>query len=259
MKVQHLVVTRLAMKLFYEDFSQAWLDERVRLFRNYCVPGMARQTAGDYLWLVLCDETADRGFIEAIQESAETVPQLRVVPTSRERDVNIPDAVASVLDEDTDVLISTRLDSDDSFHADMLAVVQSYIDAFIRFPSRKLVLDFPLGYRYDEPNRRLYATYWMNSPFATLFEKLRPGGRFQNAYVNHHKLYLKGPVHSDVSFPGWIQLIHALADSTKERAGTALTGGNRTSTVQRLDIEVDPSEIGGGFAVDLGRSAPQPG
>ena len=64
MKLQHLVVTRLTMKLFYEGFSREWLEERLRLFRTYCVPGMAAQTIDDYQWLILCDEDTDPDFVE---------------------------------------------------------------------------------------------------------------------------------------------------------------------------------------------------
>ena len=78
MKLQHLVVTRLTMKLFYEDFSPEWLEERLRLFRTYCVPGMAAQTVDDYQWLVLCDEETDPEFVEQVGESRSLLPQLHV-------------------------------------------------------------------------------------------------------------------------------------------------------------------------------------
>lgn len=256
-KFQHIVITRMTVKQFYEDFSQQWLEERLRLFRQYCVPGMERQTVGDYVWLILCDESTDRDFIDGIQQCASAVPQLRVASTSRARDVGVPRAVAPSIEADTELLVTTRLDGDDSFHVGMIATVQNYIDTFIRSSNRRLVLDFPRGYQYDEPNRRLYASHWMNSPFASLFEKLDPKNRklgpgrwFRNVYQNHNKLHLRTRVHYDVSIPGWIQLIHGRADGS-ELSGTALTGGNVGSSVRQPKIEVDPATLEGNFAVNF--------
>jgi hypothetical protein len=257
-KFQHLVVTRLTVKLWYDDFSPEWLADRLRLFRAYCVPGMAAQTLDSYSWLILCDETTDADFIDDVQESASQVPELRVAATSQERDVRIPAAVAPSVEDDTELLITTRLDGDDCFHAEMIATVQSYVEAFSRSPSNRWVLDFPRGYRYDERSRRLYARYKANSPYASMFEKLRPGERVRTAYGNLSKLHLKTPVHYDVSIPGWIQVIHGLAKSTTPGSGTVLTGGNIGTTVSEGDIEVDPTEIEGSFGVDLGATTPQP-
>ena len=175
MKLQHLVVTRLTVKLFYEGFSRDWLEERLRLFRTYCVPGMAAQTIDDYQWLILCDEDTDPDFVESIEETRSLLPQLHVASTSKEHGVQIPDAVRPFIEADTELLITTRLDGDDSLHSETIESVQSYADAFARSANQSWLLDFPRGYRYDETSGRLYESFWMSSPFSSLFEKLRPG------------------------------------------------------------------------------------
>jgi hypothetical protein len=254
----------MTVRRFYDAFSQQWLAERLRLFRRYCVPGMARQTLGDFVWLILCDETTDREFIEGIQQCASAVPQLRVATTSRSRDVGIPLAVAPAIEAETELLITTRLDGDDSFHVGMIAAVQGYIDPFIRSSNHRLVLDFPRGYQYDEPSRRLYAHHWMNNPFVSMFEKLDPDNRklgprkwFRNVYQHHNKLHLRTPVHYDASIPGWIHVIHGKADSS-ELDATAVTGGNVLSRLHQPEIEVDPAGIESDFAVNLGTSSTAP-
>jgi Putative rhamnosyl transferase len=252
MKYRHLVITRLTIKLFYDRFSPEWLEERLRLFRTYCVPSMAEQTSDAHEWIVLCDETTDPGFIREVEESRAQVPQLRVVYTSKERDVHIPDALSALIGTNTEVLITTRLDGDDSLHAGALAAVQDYAGAFAESSNRSWVLDFPLGYRYDERNRRLYEVFWMYSPFATLFEKLRPGKKHMNVYRNHHRLHLFSPAHFDLSIPAWLQVIHGRAE---ERSGTAISSGNRDSAIRDSDFEVDPAEVGGVFGVDLEEGA----
>lgn len=248
MNFQHLVITRLTIKLFYSDFAPQWLEERLRLFRTYCVPSMAEQTNREYEWIILCDEATDPGFIDEVEHCRSLVPQLRIVKTSKERDVHIPDALGPLIRPDTEALITTRLDGDDSFHAETIAVIQAYEEAFAESLNRTWVLDFPLGYRYDERNRRLYEVFWMYSPFATLFEKLRPGKRFLNVYRNHHRLHLFSPAHFDLSIPGWLQVIHGRAE---ERSGTAISAGNRDSAIRANDFEVDPAEVRKVFGVNL--------
>lgn len=257
MKVQQLVVTRLTVRLFYDAFAPEWLDERLRLFRTYCVPGMSSQTRSDYRWLVLCDETTDEKFVESIREFSSIVPQLRVVLTSRDRGVDIPDAIATAIDEDTEILVTTRLDGDDSLHEETIAVVEDYVEPFMGSEDGRWLLNFPCGYRYDEQDRRLYDCYWLNSPFAAMFERLRPGKGFYSVFQNHHRLHLDTPVHFDQSIPAWIQTIHGRAPASQD-GGTAVAAGNRSSNVKKSDIEVDLAELRG-FGVDVGNARTEAG
>ena len=126
--------------------------------------------------------------------------------------------------------------------------VQSYVDAFAGSGNRSWLLDFPRGYRYDETSGRLYESFWMSSPFSSLFEKLRSGKRPQNVYRNHHRLHLFSPTHFDLSIPAWMQVIHGRAT---ERSGQAVSGGNRDSAISSMDIEVDPIEVADTFGAKL--------
>jgi hypothetical protein len=253
-KTQHLVLTRYAQKgLFYEDFSSDWLEDRLRVFRAYCVPSMAQQVAHDFSWLVFCDESIDREYMAAIEESAAAVPQFELVLTSHASGVKLPDAIGPFIDEDTEVLVTTRLDNDDGLHADAIAVLQSYIQAFANSPHPLWAVNFPTGYRYEAETGRAYAAVWLHGAFMTLFERMRPGEREFHIYrAGHNKLHHTMPVHFDESIPAWLQVIHGLAESTEYRSGIALTGGNRESLVKPdVDVEIDPAEIEAAFGVDV--------
>jgi len=257
MKFQHLVVTRYTLKGWaYDEFSPEWLEERMRVFRTYCLPSMAQQDV-DFTWLILCDETTDPDYVESIRASAKSVPALQVVTTSRERGIWSRHAVASVLDDDTDLLITTRLDNDDALHAGALEAMQEYVEPFARSSHGGLLIRFPRGYRYDEPSGRMYSSYWMDSPFITLFEKVdRDRKDVRNVYfAQHPRIHLEVATHLEESIPAWLQVIHGRAESTdpEELAGIALTGGNRRSVVSDdTDIEVDPASVGPAFGLDLG-------
>ena len=255
-KVQHLVLTRYAQKgLFYDDFSAKWLDDRLRIFSEFCVPTMAQQTAGDFSWLVFCDETIDPNQLAAIEASAAAVPQFKLVLTSHDKGIALPQAIGRLIDEDTEILVTTRLDNDDGLHRQAIEVQQSYLPPFVNSPEPRSVLNFPQGYRYETETGRAYAAVWLHGSFMTLFEKLRPGTRdFRNIYkVRHNWLHHTMPLHFDESIPGWLQVIHGLGESTEYRSGVALTGGNRESLVRTdVDIPIDPAEIEAGFGVRLG-------
>jgi Putative rhamnosyl transferase len=259
-KYQHLILTRYTMKgLFYEDFSRDWLDERLQIFRQYCVPGIADQTREDFSWLVFCDESTDSDYVEAVEESTSLVPQLRVVLSSHERGIQLRKAMMPLVEDDTEVLITTRLDTDDTLHEEAIAVLQSYLAAFVGSPHERFVVNFPRGYRFEDPTGRLYACYWPHGPFMTLFQKIRPASRkFYNLYWERHNwLHHIMPLHFDESIPGWLQVIHGLAESTEPgRRGQVVKAGNRESVVKEdIDIEVDPGEAGTAFGVDLSRAS----
>ena len=257
MKHQHLVVTRYTVKGWaYDEFSPEWLAERVRVFREYCVPSMERQSA-DFTWLVLCDESTDPDYVEEIRAAASGIPSFAVATTSPERKIWIRQALATMVDPSADLLLTTRLDNDDALHEDALRAVQEYIEPFDHSSLSKLLVRFPRGYRYDEPSRKLFSSYWMDSPFITLFERLGGnGGEARGVYLAQHpKIHLEVPTHSEESIPAWIQVIHGRAESTEPEAlkGVALTGGNRRSEVQEdTDYEVDPAAVAPEFGLELG-------
>jgi SAM-dependent methyltransferase len=249
-RVQHLIHTRYAVKgVFYDDFSAEWLRDRIRLFRRYCVPGVERQTIGDFSWLVFCDETIDGGYLDSLRESSRLAPQLRLVTTSHASGVRERDAQESLLEDDADVLITTRLDSDDVLHPEAMAVIRSYLDAFVRSPHQRWALNFPRGFRYDEDSGRVYSSYWPHGGFMSVFEKLRAGEAFFNVRRPHPRLHAMMPLHFDESLPGWLQVVHGRASSTGGyRAGTVLTAGNVGTVLKRdIDLEIDPVELDDGF------------
>jgi hypothetical protein len=260
-KAQHLILTRYAQKgLWYDDFSSDWLDDRLRYFREFCVPSMAQQVADDFSWLVFCDETVDRDSLDAIEESAAAVPQFKLVLTSRDKGIALPEAVRPLIDDDTEVLVTTRLDNDDGLHREAIAVLHSYLPAFVNSPQPRWLVNFPRGYRYEAATGRAFSAVWLHGAFMSLYEKVRPGQReFRNIYkVRHNWLHHTMPLHFDESIPAWLQVIHGLAESTGYRSGMALTGGNRESLVKSdVDIEVAPAEIEGAFGIKAGGEAGQ--
>src|SRR5262249_55983457 len=162
MKFQHLVLTRYTLKRppwSYDAFTPEWLEERIRLFETYCVPGLARQTSDNFSWLVLCDEATDPHHIERPLENVERVPQLRVGLPSLERGHGAREVPAPRVEEDWALLITTRLDSDDFLNSNAVPTTNDSGGGFSRSRHERWVLSLPSGYRFDEAAGRIYSAF----------------------------------------------------------------------------------------------------
>src|SRR5688572_17499541 len=75
----HIILTRFSMRASFgfgdEPFPLSWLEERVELLENYALGGMREQTAKEFDWLLLCDESTDSSCLARLAGLARDVPQ----------------------------------------------------------------------------------------------------------------------------------------------------------------------------------------
>jgi Putative rhamnosyl transferase len=204
---------------------RAWLQRRLDLFLRFCLPSVAAQTREDFVWLVFCDELTDAEILAELRAAERRLPAMRVAVTDLFHDPH--HHVCSLLDPGTEVLITTRVDSDDAIADRYLEAVREYAVPFHRSAHPDLLLNFPRGYRRDEGAGRLYEARMHASPFHSLFE--RPGrGPVATAiqplntalYDQHATLHRQRFTHQDDSMHGWIQVLH---------------GGNVANQIERTD------------------------
>jgi hypothetical protein len=230
--VQHLLKTRFSVHLG-GDLPLGWLRERVELLRRFTLPSVAAQTTSAFTWLVLCDEATDRSILEELHAEEERLPALRVALTGDDR--TALDVVRAAVDPEVDVLITTRLDSDDAIADGYLEAVQDYAASFHHSNLERLLVNFPRGYRLDVPQRRLYESRMTNNAFHSLLERPRSqpphtvmsagdeslrhrwyedyrrlsivgkGGANWHSHAHLHQHY---PTHQDESMPGWLIAVH---------------------------------------------------
>jgi hypothetical protein len=236
MKLQHFVLTRFSLKTSWswETFPLEWLESRLVLFEEYCLPSLAAQSATDFRWLVYCDESTDESCLARLRDMREICPQLELTITGpRRHPIRL---IGSLIEPDTDVLLTTRIDSDDAMHVDMLAAVQEYAEPFADSRHEELLINFPRGYKLDAAAGRAYHSYMDNSPFHSLAE--RPGPRPQSVMSgNHSLLHQKYPTHQDHSIPGWLQVVY---------------GGNIRNNITNRDIPTDAEPLPRLFGIHPG-------
>jgi Putative rhamnosyl transferase len=246
--IQHLLETQFSVRMG-RPLTLPWLRERLELLRRYTLPSVAAQTSDNFTWLLLCDETTDPEVLAELREEGRRVPDLQVVLTS---DATPPlAAVRKAVDPDADVLITTRLDSDDAIADAYLAAVQDYAERFHRSRHESLLINFPRGYRLDAYRGRLYEAWMPNSSFHSLLERpqnheprtIRGEGhanllsryaRYErlpilgrgHAGAAHIRLHQHYPTHQDDSMHAWLIVVHGgnLINSIGPTARPAPTG-----------------------------------
>lgn len=254
--VQHLLETRFSV---LPGFTSEWLAERLDLTRQFPLPSVAAQTTDTFTWLFFCDETTDDHILEQLRTEERRLPTLRIVLTST--DHTRITAVREMIHPRTDVLITTRLDSDDAIADQYLAAVQDYAEQFYRSDHERLLVNFPRGYRMDVPQKKLYRGWMPNSPFHSLFERprhSRPRGVMSAGHADLHRRYAANqrlsmpgkngsawhvrlhqhyPTHQDESICAWLIAIH---------------GGNATSGIPPTAREMPRGSQPVGFTLGEG-------
>lgn len=226
-KVQHLLETRFSVM---PGFTSEWLADRLHVARMFSLPSIAAQTTDAFTWLLFCDESTDADILDQLRGEKRRLPNLRVTLTSESR--TRFSVIRELVQADTDVLITTRLDSDDAIADQYLAAVQDYAEQFHRSRHRHLLLNFPRGYRMDVALGRLHRCWMPNSPFHSFLERPRDslargvmsGGHTalyrryernqrlrmlgENGRGWHARLHQHYPTHQDESMPAWLIGIH---------------------------------------------------
>lgn len=238
--VEHLILTRFSVKLLGADteegFSREWLRERLRLFEDYPLASLRAQTRQDFRWLVFCDPSTDRECIDALRVHSKSVRGLEIVFADSGLFDHLGDRVREAVSPSADVVLTTRLDSDDALHVDAVRILAEYAQDFAETTLPSLVVNFPRGYQLDTVKRRLYERYYLRSPFLTLIEhkRARPLDTVllkQHTQVSNHVL-----THQDISIVGWLQVIH---------------GSNVANRIADDALEVPLTDLDGAFALDV--------
>ena len=239
-RVQHLVETRFSLGA--ERLTRAWLEERLELLRRYTLPSIAAQTGSSFTWLLLCGESTDPEVLERLREERRRLPALELVPTAADR--GPLQVVRERVRRDADVLITTRLDSDDAIADRYLEAVQEYAGPFHRSRHERLLVAFPAGYRLDtREGSRLHRAWTPNAPFHSLFERPRRAAPWTvRGRWGHSDLHLHCPTHQDASLRAWLKVIH---------------GGNILDYRPPRPPEFPPGAAPAGFT--LGEGAVPPG
>lgn len=238
---EHFVLTRFSVKTSWawSEFPPEWLQTRLELFEAYCLPSLAGQSASNFRWLVYCDETTPDWCLEALRGFRVACPQIEVTITGPAR--HAIRMLDKLVDPEAEIVVTTRIDSDDAMNLELISTVQEYVEPFAASRHPQLLVNFPRGCKLDVSGGRAYHSDLDNSPFHSLLE-WRDGPVVSVMSGNHSTLHQHYPTQQDHSILGWLQVVY---------------GGNIRNNITGRDLPTDTSALTELFGVRLDpRQAP---
>lgn len=213
--------------------SEQYLSYRMHLFENYCLPSIKKQTNQNFKWLLLLDINTPEVFRkrfdylhdyypnlipcyldifayseipsvytslcqqyedilgeDANGDDIESSTQLRqIIP------LFVRDCISKCSNENVDYYITTRLDSDDALHCEMISDIQK---RFIHNPGKKFY-DYVYSYKYILNEGVVYRYSLLNGHFVSLSEPTTEvfqsvlfwNHLFINRFLNVEHIYTK--------------------------------------------------------------------
>lgn len=224
----HVVLTRFNTAVSYAPLARrldtTWLQSRLQLFEQYCLPSMASQRNAEFRWIVFCDEESPTWFHDKMNSYRPLLNPLFV--SGLLTDDRIAASLAREGYVDAPHLITTRLDNDDALANHHLSLVQSEF----RRQEREFIA-FPIGIQLFRGH--LYNVFWPSNPFVSLIEKIGEDNHFTTVCcVRHDHLRGVAKVRTLMRSAQWLQVIHG------NNVGNSLRGWPRLQSRMHRDFDI---------------------
>ncbi len=211
-KFTHYLITRfnVPVKNWEQDkaglpvLDDAWMKNRLVLFRKYCVPTLAQQAEKNFTWLIYCDRLTTTHFLAEIRKAIEVVPEaaIRQVDDFDGLLLDLKQLISSV---PTPYVITSRLDNDDGLGPQFIAKVQESFE-----PKDKLIINLTKGVLYDV--HRCVLTEIRNSQvnhYGSLIEETAHGPNFLTVFgYPHGRPPAACTIKNVDSRFSWLKIIH---------------------------------------------------
>lgn len=185
MVIAHLLMTRFAVQVGDHPPSSRWIESRWDLFERYCLPSVLAQTFRDFRWLIYIAPAVSEAIADRLRAYDPRIEVRR-------------DSHKDSLDVEADVLVTTRLDSDDALAATALKRVQ----AIASRPTTATLVDFPNGYYVHHQRQKAYVG--RGAAFKSLIEPTTRVG----VYVQNCDVIGKSFPAITIAAPAWLRVVH---------------------------------------------------
>jgi hypothetical protein len=192
-------VTKMGESLLTEE----WMEHRMWLFGNFCLPSVVAQTCKDFTWLIYFDVTTPGRFRREIAEMIGVQPNIRTFFID-----GMPEfypEVKKLIEAETQgkpYLITSRIDNDDCIHRDFIGEVQ------MQFKSQDYqAIDIIKGYSLQvRPTVMLGKKEHIFNPFISLVEKnIDP----KTVWLSDHNMWKKETRITRLTHKRlWLSIIH---------------------------------------------------
>jgi hypothetical protein len=241
--MQHFITTPFYVQRHFTGQSEptlaapAWLESRLRLFEDYCLPSVTGQSDQNFEWFIYFDVSTPVEYLERISSLTCRYPNISIKLCSSFGWEEVSRDVVAKRAASTKWIITTRLDNDDGLHRDFVSTLHSAVE------EREEFLNFPQGIILYSSKCFVY-----RHPSNAFISFVEPATSPRTAWAVAHVYAAKvAPVRQLISAPAFLQVIHGANISNKPR-GTrinsrkALVGFDTIPVLRKA--ENDETQIG---------------
>jgi hypothetical protein len=180
-----------------------WMEHRMGLFKNFCLPSVANQSCKRFQWLIFFDINTDSRFKQEIEILLKPFAHFQGFFVDGMEAFR--PAVQDLIEKDsqeTPYIITSRIDNDDCIHRDFIKTIQKQFN-FQDF----MAVDILKGYTLQiSPSIMLGKKEHIYNPFISLIEK---NNSPKTVWFSDHNMWKKESRRIEVSHKRlWMSIIH---------------------------------------------------
>lgn len=211
MNVRHLIITRFNIRIDRDiDYvmTDEWMQTRLSLFEQYCLPSVAAQTCQDFTWLVLMNQNTAATFRQRMVVLSQQCPMMRIVDAQPITDLSaFYQQLMQSYTRDVDYLLTTRLDSDDMLSPFFVEEVRKQVQK--TSIDRSMLFSFRDGVQLFVRDQVSLSVDWIENHFVSLCE---PTSTVCHSVLDYDHLQIRHlfpivVIHS--SDPAWAEVVHS--------------------------------------------------
>lgn len=182
--------------------TDAWMENRLWLFENFCLPSVVAQRNKNFIWLLFLDKTTASKFRGQIEQCIINHPFIKIFYIDGMG--AFQSSIKSYLSENAHqpFLITTRIDNDDCVHVDYINEIQKTFDK-----QDYQAIDLIKGYSLQiEPQFILGKKEHVFNPFISLIER---NSAPETVWANDHTTWKKETRIQQINHKRlWMSIIH---------------------------------------------------
>lgn len=240
--MDHFLITRFNLqkedwkedKNSQEVLDEKWLANRIKLFKNFCLPSVLGQTTKNFTWLIFFEKQSGSEIHELIKElGSYSFIEAIQVKGYQEFQLGLSDFIGKRVSENSGYVLTTRLDNDDALNKNFMLELQEKIST----PIHNNVLHFPRGLFLDlGNNNRLASYYYPLNQFVSLLEKKEKD--LQTVFCKEHdKWNSEFKIDALDLKDAWLQVTHG--ENLANRFKGKLVFSKRLKSVQSRKVPFD--------------------
>ena len=195
-----------------------WMEQRFRLFKQYCLPSIINQTNQNFIWLIYFSSDTKFEYKELIESISKFGKLFHVNYVNNQYEMNqaVKKDIKKLLGENSQFVLTTRLDNDDALHKDAIKRIQKEAvkqGSLLSESNPELAINMKCGYCLKvEPCIEVISHHNnVSSPFMSLLEKIEFKINLSTVISRYHSSFYYQPSCPLIQIDDhryWLQIIH---------------------------------------------------